>query len=136
MCAGRPSVRLAADKLKPGRLDRCGDAPETLPFRHGIVALRSNGLQHAEETWKGMRWLMGIVARSAFGGVLGLLLLHSLFSSPSEMKVSAQTTPRTTVNFDVVAFDLPGPGWQRSTATPRQIGYTRKIGDGKSQSIG
>lgn len=79
---------------------------------------------------------MGIVARfGACGTVAGLLLLIPLFSSPSGMNVSAQTPQRTTVSFDVVAFDLPGPGWQQTTATPRQIGYIRKMGEGKFQSI-
>ena len=64
-----------------------------------------------------------------------LLLLIPLFSSPAGMGVSASSTQPTTVRFDVVAFDLPGPGWQQTTATARQVGYTRKMGDGKSQSI-
>ncbi len=64
-----------------------------------------------------------------------LLLLIPLCSSPAGMGVSAQSTQLTTVRFDVVAFDLPGPGWQQTTATPRQIGHTHKMGDGKSQSI-
>lgn len=72
-----------------------------------------------------------VVSSGACGAVVGLLLL-----GPLGMNVSAQPTQRTTVSFDVATFDLPGPGWQRTTATPRQIGYTHKTGDGKSQSIG
>ncbi len=79
---------------------------------------------------------MDILAGSgARGTVARLLLLIPLLSFTAGMVVSAQTTPRTTVTFDVVAFDLPGSGWQQTTATPRQIGYIRKMGDRKSQSI-
>lgn len=65
----------------------------------------------------------------------GLLFLIFLFSFPLGTNVSAQTTQNTTVNFDVAAFELPGPGWQR-TMTPQQIEYTRSLGEGKAQAIG
>jgi hypothetical protein len=51
------------------------------------------------------------------------------------MNASAQTAQRTTVSFDVVAFDLPGQGWQQTPATPGQIRYIRKMGDGKFQHV-
>jgi hypothetical protein len=58
-----------------------------------------------------------------------------LFTAPLTMPICAQTAQHTTVSFDAITFDLPGPEWQRTGASQRQIHYTRKTEGGKGQSI-
>lgn len=64
-------------------------------------------------------------------------MLAALLVSPLPSKiVSAQSAERTTVEYDDIRFDLPGPGWERTINTPRQIQYTHKLGDQRVQSVG
>ncbi len=67
--------------------------------------------------------------------VVAMLASFLVCPFPSQM-VSAQPAEKSTIQYDDILFDLPGPGWERTLNTPKQIQFSHKLGSHRVQSVG